>query len=93
MPKAAFVLSPTSHPGVITGPGAPKVLVGGLPPAVVGDVHVCAFPVPPGHPPPNFITTGSGIVRFRGKFAARVGDLCTCGGKIEGPGIPTVNIG
>jgi uncharacterized Zn-binding protein involved in type VI secretion len=84
--------SPTSHPGVITGPGAPNVKIAGLEAACVGDVHACAFPVPPGHPPPNFIVTGSATVRFNGRFAARVGDLCTCGGRIEA-GIPHVNIG
>ena len=92
MPQAAVTLSPTSHPGVISGPGAPTVRIAGLNAAVVGDVHACAFPVPPGHPPPNFITTGSTKVRFGGKPAARVGDLCTCGAKIEA-GVPTVNIG
>jgi uncharacterized Zn-binding protein involved in type VI secretion len=89
--NAAVVLSPTSHPGLIAGPGAPKVLIKGLPAAVVGDQHACFFPVPPGHPPPNVIASGSVKVRFGGKFAARVGDPCTCGARIEA-GIPTVNI-
>lgn len=92
MPNAAVLLSPTSHPGLIAGPGVPTVKILGLPAAVVGDLHACLFPVPPGHPPPNVITTGSATVRIMGKFAARVGDLCTCGGKIE-VGAPTVNIG
>jgi len=91
MPKAAVRFSVTSHPGLITGPGVPTVRVKGMPAAVVGDQHTCAFPVPPGHPP-NAIVTGSFKVRIKGKPAARVGDLCACGGRIE-VGIPTVNIG
>lgn len=90
MPAAAILLSPTSHPGMITGPGVPTVRFGGQPAAVVGDVHVCAFPVPPGHPP-NAIVTGSVKVRIGGRFAARVGDLCGCGAQIEA-GVFTVNI-
>jgi uncharacterized Zn-binding protein involved in type VI secretion len=58
---------------------------------VVGDQHVCAFPVPPGHPP-NIVAEGSTTVKFAGRAAARVGDLCACGAKIE-VGILTVNIG
>jgi len=77
---------------MITGPCVPSVRIKGLAAAVVGDQHACAFPVPPGHPPPNVIATGSAKVRIKGKWAARVGDVCTCGAKIE-VGIPTVNIG
>jgi uncharacterized Zn-binding protein involved in type VI secretion len=91
MPDAAVMFSPTSHPGMIAGPGASNVLIGGLPAAVVGDEHICAFPVPPGHPP-NVIAEGSEVVKFGGKPAARVGDLCACGAQIEA-GIPTVDIG
>lgn len=90
MPNAAIVLSPTSHPGVISGPGAPKVKIMGFPAACVGDTHTCAFPVPPGHPP-NTIVSGSQKVKFSGRPAARVGDPCGCGAQIEA-GIPTVNI-
>lgn len=91
MPNAAVVLSPTSHPGMITGPGIVNVKIGGLTAAVVGDQHACAFPVPPGHPP-NVIAQGSTTVKIGGRPAARVGDLCACGAKIEA-GIPNVNIG
>lgn len=90
MPPAAVLLSPTSHPGVIAGPGVPTVRIGGMPAAVVGDQHVCAFPVPPGHPP-NAILMGSLKVRIGGRFAARVGDPCACGAQIEA-GVFTVNI-
>jgi uncharacterized Zn-binding protein involved in type VI secretion len=90
MPNAAVLFAPTSHPGMIAGPGVPTVTIGGLPAAVVGDVHICAFPVPPGHPP-NAIAAGSVAVRIGGRPAARVGDLCGCGALIT-VGVPTVNI-
>jgi uncharacterized Zn-binding protein involved in type VI secretion len=40
-------------------------------PMLVGDVHICAFPLPPGHPP-NAIASGSVTVRIGGRPAARV---------------------
>jgi uncharacterized Zn-binding protein involved in type VI secretion len=91
MPAAAVQFSPTSHPGLIAGPGVPAVRIGGLAAAVVGDQHTCAFPVPPGHPP-NAIMEGSAKVRINQRFAARVGDLCACGAQIEA-GVFNVNIG
>lgn len=90
MPAAAVLFSPTAHPGVIMGPGVPTVLIGGLPAAVVGDVHICAFPPPPGHPP-NAIVTGSLKVMINQRPAARVGDLCGCGATIVA-GVFTVEI-
>jgi uncharacterized Zn-binding protein involved in type VI secretion len=90
MPNAAIVLSPTSHPGVVSGPGILTVKIAGFPAAVMGDTHTCAFPVPPGHPPSK-IVSGSAIVKIGGKPAARVGDACGCGAQIE-EGVPTVNI-
>lgn len=91
MPAAAFLFSPTSHPGVIMGPGVPAVRIAGMPAVVVGDQHTCAFPVPPGHPP-NAIASGSFKVRINQRFAARVGDLCACGAQIT-VGAFNVNIG
>ena len=38
MPPAARILDPIGHPGMITGPGVPNVLIGGLPAAVMGDM-------------------------------------------------------
>ncbi|UCD95710.1 MAG: PAAR domain-containing protein, partial [Candidatus Zixiibacteriota bacterium] len=38
---AARVGDQTAHGGVITGPGAPTVLIGKLPASVMGDMHVC----------------------------------------------------
>jgi uncharacterized Zn-binding protein involved in type VI secretion len=90
MPAAAILFSPTAHPGIIAGPGVPTVLIGGRPAAVVGDQHICAFPVPPGHPP-NAIVTGSIKVKINQRFAARVGDLCGCGATIVA-GVFNVNI-
>jgi uncharacterized Zn-binding protein involved in type VI secretion len=90
MPNAAILFSPTDHPGMIVGPGSMTVTIAGLPAALVGDQHVCAFPTPPGHPP-NVIITGSLKVTISGRPAARVGDQCACGAQIT-VGAPTVNI-
>ena len=89
MPAAAIQHSPTSHPGLISGPCVPKVRIAGAAAAVFGDTHECAWPS--GHPP-STISTASTKVRFGGKFAARVGDLCTCGATIAA-GVDKVNIG
>ena len=51
MPFAARVGDLTPHPGVITGPACATVLIGGLPAAVVGDLHTCSFPPPAGPTP------------------------------------------
>lgn len=82
MPPAARILDPTGHPGIIAGPGAPTVLIGGLPAARVGDVHVCALPPLAGPHPPNAIVAGSATVLIGGKPAARMGDLTGCGAPI-----------
>ncbi|MFG1603688.1 PAAR domain-containing protein [Actinoplanes sp. NPDC049265] len=89
---AARVADMTPHPGVITGPGVPTVLIGGMPAAVVGDLHTCSFPQPP-HPPTPIIPPGSLTVLIGGKPAARVGDKSGCGAPILPPGCPTVLIG
>jgi uncharacterized Zn-binding protein involved in type VI secretion len=91
MPPAARILDPTGHPGVITGPGVPTVLITGLPAAVLGDAHACAFPGLPSHPP-NVIASGSVTVLIGGRSAARVGDMTACGAPIVF-GAPTVLIG
>ena len=52
--------------GPIIGPGAPTVLIGGLPAAVVGDSCVCTGP-------PDSIIKGSATVLIGGKPAARMG--------------------
>jgi uncharacterized Zn-binding protein involved in type VI secretion len=96
MPPAARVGDLTVHGGVITGPGCPNVLIGGLPAACVGDMQAC--PVvdvlkPHGGGP---ITKGSATVLIGGRLAARVGDLTQCvgpPGAIAPPGCLTVLIG
>ncbi len=71
--------------GPIIGPGAPTVLIAGLPAAVVGDSCVCVGP-------PDIIVTGSATVMIEGKPAARVGDTTAHGGSIV-IGCPSVIIG
>ena len=94
MPFAARVGDLTPHPGVITGPGVPTVLIGGMPAATVGDLHTCSFPPPAGpHPPTPIIPPGCPTVLIGGKPAARVGDMSGCGATILPPGCPTVMIG
>jgi uncharacterized Zn-binding protein involved in type VI secretion len=91
LPPAARVTDPTGHPGMIAGPGVATVLIGGLPAAVVGDQHACAFPPPASHPPTPLVK-GSTTVLIGGRPAARVGDLSGCGAPIV-MGLPTVLIG
>jgi uncharacterized Zn-binding protein involved in type VI secretion len=92
MPPAARIGDATTHPGLISGPGVPNVLISGLPAAVVGDVHTCAFPPPAGPHPPNPIAQGSLTVLIGGRPAARLGDLTGCGALIMSSA-PTVIIG
>jgi uncharacterized Zn-binding protein involved in type VI secretion len=71
--------------GPILGPGAPNVLIGGLPAARLGDMALCVGP-------PDSIVAGSSSVMIGGVPAARLGDQCAHGGKIV-LGLPTVEIG
>jgi uncharacterized Zn-binding protein involved in type VI secretion len=71
--------------GPIIGPGAPTVLIGGLPAAVMGDNAVCVGP-------PDVIVKGSATVLICNKPAARMGDSMAHGGSIV-LGFPTVLIG
>ena len=71
--------------GPILPPGAPTVLIGGMPAAVVGDQCVCIGP-------PDSIVKGSTTVKIGGKPAARMGDTTAHGGTIVG-GYPSVIIG
>jgi len=80
------VPSPIPHVGgPIAGPGAPTVLIGGLPAAKVGDIAVCVGP-------PDAIVKGSATVKVMGLPAARMGDKTAHGGTIL-LGFPTVMIG
>jgi uncharacterized Zn-binding protein involved in type VI secretion len=92
MPFAARVLDPTGHPGSITGPGVPTVLIGGQPAAVQGDMHACTMPPLAGPHPPSPIVMGSTSVLIGGRGAARVGDVSGCGAPIL-VGCPSVWIG
>lgn len=71
--------------GPVLPPGAPTVLIGGLPAARVGDMCVCVGP-------PDVIAMGSMKVMISGMPAARLGDQTAHGGVIVGPGAPTVMI-
>ncbi|MFE9775582.1 PAAR domain-containing protein [Streptomyces sp. NPDC005931] len=91
MPPAARVGDPTGHPGSVTGPGAATVLIGGMPAAVLGDMHACAFPPPASHPPTPF-TVGSATVLIGGRPALRLGDVAGCGAPVVA-GAVTVVVG
>lgn len=82
----------TSHPGIISGPGNPTVLIEGRPAAAAGDLHTCTMPPPAGPHPPGPIVTGSTTVLIGGRPAARVTDRAACGAEIL-QGAPTVRIG
>lgn len=91
MPAAARVSDPTSHPGVIAGPGVSTVLIGNLPASVVGDTHTCSFPGTPQHPPSTLVK-GSATVLIGGRPAVRMGDMAACSATVVS-GAPTVLIG
>ncbi|PPU67512.1 type VI secretion protein [Xanthomonas pisi] len=61
--------------GPIIGPGAPTVLIGGLPAARIGDSAVCVGP-------PDSIVAGAPTVIISGQPAARLGDSTAHGGVI-----------
>lgn len=61
--------------GPIIGPGAPTVMIGGLPAAVMGDSLTCVGP-------PDTIIKGSATVMIGGKPAVRMLDNCAHGGMI-----------
>jgi uncharacterized Zn-binding protein involved in type VI secretion len=92
MRPAARVGDPTGHPGVVSGPGVPTVLINGMPAAVVGDLHTCAMPPTAGPHPPTPFAMGSVTVLIGGRPALRLGDISGCGAPIVF-GAPTVLIG
>lgn len=71
--------------GPIAGPGAPTVLIGGLPAARIGDACVCVGP-------PDAIVKGSKSVLTMGMPQSRIGDNTVHGGVIV-IGCPTVLVG
>jgi uncharacterized Zn-binding protein involved in type VI secretion len=79
MPPAARVGDVSTHGGSIVGPGAPTVVIAGVPAAVAGDMHVCALP-PAGHQPTaSPFPLGSTKVMICGRPAVRTTDACVCG--------------
>jgi uncharacterized Zn-binding protein involved in type VI secretion len=70
----------------------PTVLIGGMPAATVGSLHICSFPPPAVHPPTTIIPPGCPTVLIGGMPAARMGDMSGCGAPIV-MGAPTVMIG
>lgn len=90
MPPAARITDITTHGGAVVGPGVATVLIGGMPAAVLGDMHAC--PIQPGHPPSSPFVVGSATVMIGGRPAVRAGDLCACGAGVA-VGQPTVVIG
>ncbi len=71
--------------GPILPPGAPTVIIAGMPAAVVTNMCVCVGP-------PDSIVKGSMTVLIGGLPAARMGDNTAHGGVIVS-GAPTVMIG
>jgi uncharacterized Zn-binding protein involved in type VI secretion len=61
--------------GPVLGPGAPIVLIGGLPAARVGDMLTCVGP-------PDIIATGAFTVLIGGMPAAQMGSVTSHGGAI-----------
>lgn len=85
-PMVTPAVPPIPHVGgPIVGPGAPTVLIGGLPAARIGDMLTCVGP-------PDSIVMGSATVIIEGMPAARMGDTTAHGGTIV-IGEPTVMIG
>jgi uncharacterized Zn-binding protein involved in type VI secretion len=79
-----LIVSPATVgvPTPIVPPGAPTVLIGGLPAARLGDT--CGV---------DAIIKGSATVLIGGMPAARIADLTASGGAIMPPGALTVLIG
>ena len=71
--------------GPVLPPGAPTVLIAGLPAATVGTMCTCVGP-------PDSIIKGSATVMIGSMPAARMGDSTAHGGSIVA-GAPTVMIG
>ena len=91
MPPAARAGDVSNHGGILTGPGAATVMIGGQPAGVAGDLHVCSLP-PTGHQPTSSpFPAGSATVMIAGRPALRTTDACLCGA-MAAMGEPTVLI-
>ena len=85
MHTCPMVTGPVPHVGgPILPPGAPTVLIGGMPAATVGSMCTCVGP-------PDLIAMGSSKVMIKGQPAARMGDQTAHGGVIV-MGFPSVMI-
>ncbi len=87
----------TAHGGAIVL-GFPTVLIGGMPAARIGDMHVCPMMTPGVPPIPHVggpVTLGSPTVLIGNMPAARMGDMLVCVGPPDTIvlGCPTVLIG
>jgi uncharacterized Zn-binding protein involved in type VI secretion len=82
---AARLTDTTAHGGIVTAPGAPTVLIEGLPAARVSDMHTCALvnPGPVPHVGGPILPPGCPTVLIMGMPAARVSDWATCVGPID----------
>jgi len=73
--------------GAIIGPGAPTVLMGGLPASCEGDMGICVGP-------PCTVAMGFPTVLAEGRPVSVVGmSITDHGGDIVGPGAVTVEVG
>lgn len=85
-PMETPAVPPIPHVGgPVVGPGAPTVLIGGLPAARVTDMLVCVGP-------PDVIVSGAPNVLIEGLPAAYMGSETAHGGTIV-VGVPNVMIG
>ena len=85
-PQQTPAVVPIPHVGgPILGPGAPTVLICGMPAARIGDMALCVGP-------PDSIVSGSATVIIEGAPAAFLGSETAHGGTIV-MGIPNVMIG
>ncbi|MDX2002095.1 MAG: PAAR domain-containing protein [Chitinophagales bacterium] len=85
-PMQTPAVPPIPHVGgIVSGPGCPTVLIGGMPAATATSMCICVGP-------PDTIIKGSMTVLIGGKPAARMGDTTAHGGTII-MGCPTVIIG
>jgi uncharacterized Zn-binding protein involved in type VI secretion len=79
---AARMTDVTAHGGIVML-GFPLVLIGCMPAARMGDMHVCPMVTPAVPPVPHVggpVVMGSFTVLVGGQPAARMGDTCVCTG-------------
>ncbi len=82
----------TNHGGTVVGPGAATVLVGGMPVAVLGDMHVCSLPPNTHQPTASPFIASNATVLIAGRPVVTTSDSCACGAMAV-VGAPTVQVG